>query len=68
MDFLDRPNLEKPHKTPTSQAKPGANTKKIRRQYRVKLDRKITPNLQKLAKLCKSMQLYIYKLTKTYKN
>ena len=29
MDFLDRPNLEKPHKTPTSQAKPGANTKKI---------------------------------------
>ena len=42
MNFLDRPNLENPHKTPTSQAKPGANTKGIRRQYRVKLDPKIT--------------------------
>ena len=29
MDFLDRPNLEKPHKTPTSQAKPGANPKEF---------------------------------------
>ena len=54
MDFLDRPNLENPHKTPTSQAKPGANTKEIRRQYRVKLDPKLAPNLQKYAKVCKT--------------
>ena len=30
MDFLDRPNLENPHKTPTSQAKPGANPKEFK--------------------------------------
>ena len=29
MNFLDRPNLENPHKTPTSQAKPGANPKEF---------------------------------------
>jgi hypothetical protein len=29
MDFLDRPNLENPHKTPTSQAKPGAKRREF---------------------------------------
>ena len=29
MDFLDRPNLETPHKTPTSQAKPGAKRREF---------------------------------------
>ena len=49
MDFLDRPNLEKPHKPPTSQAKPGAKPEGIPRHYRVKLD-------PKLAKVCKTYQ------------
>ena len=54
MNFLDRPNLENPHKNPDLAGETRCKHKKNRRHYRVKLDPKLAPNLQNYAKVCKT--------------